>query len=88
MPHDVGERAGDLLRTDVHDVVVGAELLGDLVLVRALVVVRVLERDRERAQLVVEASFASAVVRLESSPPDRYVPTGRPRAGAARRSSA
>ena len=53
MPHDVGEGAGDLLRADVHDVVIGPELLGDLVLVRTLVVVRVLERDRERAQLMV-----------------------------------
>ena len=53
VPHDVRECAGDLLRPDVDDVVVGAERLRDLLLVGALVVMRVLERDGERPQLVV-----------------------------------
>ena len=50
---DVRERVGDLLRADLDHVVLRAELLGDLALEGGLVVQRVAEGERERAQLMV-----------------------------------
>ena len=53
VPDDVGERVRDVGRQRLDDVVARAERARDLLLVDALVVARVAERDRERAQLVL-----------------------------------
>ena len=55
----------------LDDVVAGAERPGDRLLVSPLVVARVLEGDREGAQLMSVSAWASAVIRLESRPPER-----------------